>query len=204
MSKPRILLCTNRTVEDFGSLEKKLSDGGATSVCRANDLIDVSKHSHVDIDILMSDRFQKIFPTSLLERFPFSINTHMSLLPKHRGSHALFFCTLAGDAHGWTIHHMDQGIDTGPVISQGAVEYIPSETFRDIHTRTRAEIVRALIAIVQDFPGSLAKPVKNSSHLPQPPHSLSVFGPLFERLPLGWDTPIEEARRLLYDFIDAS
>ena len=60
-------------------------------------------------DILKIDRFK----SDML------YNIHFSLLPKFRGCHTNFLQILKGEKYsGVTLHKIDKGIDTGPIISQ--------------------------------------------------------------------------------------
>ena len=46
-------------------------------------------------------------------------NFHFSLLPKYRGCHTNFFQIYNGEKiSGVTLHKIDNGIDTGPIIDQ--------------------------------------------------------------------------------------
>ncbi len=57
------------------------------------------------------------------------VNVHASLLPRHRGAAPIQAAILSGDAvSGITIMLMDEGIDTGPILSQRAIEISPTET----------------------------------------------------------------------------
>jgi len=57
------------------------------------------------------------------------INVHPSLLPKYRGASPIAGALLAGEEEtGVTIMLMDEGMDTGPVLAQRAVEIRPEYT----------------------------------------------------------------------------
>jgi len=49
------------------------------------------------------------------------LNAHGGLLPKYRGMNASAWSRLAGDPLGVTVHIVDQGVDTGPVLVQARV-----------------------------------------------------------------------------------
>ncbi|MBM3127829.1 MAG: methionyl-tRNA formyltransferase [Chloroflexi bacterium] len=50
------------------------------------------------------------------------VNTHASLLPRHRGAAPVMAAILAGDAEtGITLMQMDEGLDTGPLLAQRAI-----------------------------------------------------------------------------------
>ena len=76
--------------------------------------------SELKPDIALSFDFGFIIPKDLLSipKFGF-INTHFSLLPKHRGASAVQFAILNDDSeYGITYHLVDATLDTGDIIYQ--------------------------------------------------------------------------------------
>src|SRR5690349_7984856 len=74
--------------------------------------------AELDFDALAVACFSRRLPASLL-RLPRlgCLNVHPSLLPAHRGPDPLFWIFHDGDeAGGVTIHLMDEGFDTGPIV----------------------------------------------------------------------------------------
>ena len=64
------------------------------------------------------------------------VNTHSSLLPRHRGPNPFTPAILAGDSEsGVTFHRMDEGIDTGPILAQHGVPIDPRETAGTLHRK---------------------------------------------------------------------
>ncbi len=49
------------------------------------------------------------------------LNAHGGLLPKYRGMNASVWSRLAGDPLGATVHIVDEGVDTGPILAQARV-----------------------------------------------------------------------------------
>jgi methionyl-tRNA formyltransferase len=65
-----------------------------------------------------------------------TVNVHASLLPRWRGGAPIQAALLAGDMEtGVTIMCTDEGMDTGPIISQRAVVVEPRETAATLHDR---------------------------------------------------------------------
>ena len=95
-------------------------------------------------DLVVSVGFMRILAPSYVERFQV-INTHPSLLPAFPGAHAVRDALLAGvQVTGTTVHRVDAGLDTGPVISQVEVPVMPIDDESTLHERIKiAE--RALI-----------------------------------------------------------
>jgi formyltetrahydrofolate-dependent phosphoribosylglycinamide formyltransferase len=57
------------------------------------------------------------------------LNVHPALLPKHPGAHAITDSLVAGDTEtGMTIHLIDEGVDTGPIILQKSCPVLPEDT----------------------------------------------------------------------------
>ena len=78
------------------------------------------------------------------------INTHPSLLPLYPGAHAVRDALAAGaTVTGTTVHWVDAGLDTGPVIAQRTVGIAQNEDETSLHERIkiaeRALIVETLV-----------------------------------------------------------
>jgi phosphoribosylglycinamide formyltransferase-1 len=67
--------------------------------------------------------FMELLSERFLERFPQAvINVHPSLLPAYPGLHAIEQALAHGEeVFGVTVHYVDAGIDTGPIIAQRSV-----------------------------------------------------------------------------------
>jgi methionyl-tRNA formyltransferase len=81
-------------------------------------------------DLIVSMHFGVIFCPEILQIPPLGcVNEHPSRMPAGRGMTPSFWHMLIGDTHNWiTLHYLDEGIDTGPIISQGSVEITPEDT----------------------------------------------------------------------------
>ncbi|WP_288529786.1 phosphoribosylglycinamide formyltransferase [uncultured Secundilactobacillus sp.] len=86
--------------------------------------------------ILLAGYMRIIGPT-LLAAFPRRIvNIHPALLPSFPGRHGIEDAYRAGVTKtGVTIHFIDAGVDTGPVIAQQAVAVLPTDTVEQLANR---------------------------------------------------------------------
>jgi phosphoribosylglycinamide formyltransferase-1 len=104
------------------------------------------------VDLVVLAGYMQLLTPAFLDRFPDRIvNVHPSLLPEFPGTTAVDDAVAAGVATtGVTVHYVDEGIDTGPVIRQEPVPVEPRETLVDrIHAvehRILPEVVRDLCA----------------------------------------------------------
>ncbi len=90
----------------------------------------IQQLQELTLDILVVAAFGQILPSSILslaERG--AVNVHASLLPRHRGAAPIPAAILAGEKQtGITIMLMDEGVDTGPILSQAALDIAPDDT----------------------------------------------------------------------------
>ena len=71
-------------------------------------------------DLLLVWSYSMILPQALLDLPRLgAINVHGGLLPEYRGGHVMQWALINGEREtGVTLHYMDAGIDTGPIIAQ--------------------------------------------------------------------------------------
>ncbi len=74
-------------------------------------------------DLVVCAGFMRILSADFLARFPSRVvNTHPALLPSFPGAHAVADALAYGvRVSGVTVHLVDEGVDTGPVVAQAAV-----------------------------------------------------------------------------------
>ncbi len=97
--------------------------------------------------------YMHILTPAFLERFPGAvINVHPSLLPAFPGTHAVHDALAAGVAEtGVTVHLVDEGVDTGPVLAQEQVSVLPGDTEATLHERIKEVERRLLPATIRRF-----------------------------------------------------
>ena len=90
--------------------------------------------------------FMRILGPGFLDRFPERvINTHPALLPSFPGAHAVRETLAYGvKVSGCTVHLVDSGVDTGPVLAQGAVPVEPTDDETSLHERIKT-VERSLL-----------------------------------------------------------
>jgi len=81
-------------------------------------------------DLIIVAAYGLILPRDVLTLPPYGcVNTHASLLPRHRGAAPVVAAILAGDAEtGITLMQMDEGLDTGPILAQRAIPIANDDT----------------------------------------------------------------------------
>jgi phosphoribosylglycinamide formyltransferase-1 len=85
--------------------------------------------------------FMRLVSADFLARFPGRVlNIHPSLLPAFTGLHAQRQALERGvKIAGCTVHYVDAGMDTGPIIAQAAVPVLPGDDEASLSARILAE-----------------------------------------------------------------
>lgn len=110
--------------------------------------------AHVDWVVLAG--YMRVVKRPLLDAFPGRIlNIHPSLLPRFPGKEAWKQALSAGvSITGCTVHRVDAGLDTGPVLGQREVPVFPGDTPESLHARIQEaehvlypEVLRGLLPV---------------------------------------------------------
>ncbi|MFD7444791.1 phosphoribosylglycinamide formyltransferase [Streptomyces sp. NPDC059909] len=106
-------------------------------------------------DLVVSAGFMKIVGKDFLARFGGRfVNTHPALLPSFAGAHGVRDALAYGvKVTGCTVHFVDDGVDTGPIIAQGVVHVRDEDDEAALHERIK-EVERQLLV---DVVGRLAR-----------------------------------------------
>ena len=100
-------------------------------------------------DLVVSAGFMKLLGPAVLRRFDQRVvNTHPALLPAFPGAHAVRDAMAYGvRITGCTVHVVDDGVDTGPVLAQQAVPMTPYDDESSVHERIK-QVERQLLPAV--------------------------------------------------------
>jgi phosphoribosylglycinamide formyltransferase 1 len=116
------------------------------------DLVLASWLEEHGVELVVLAGYMHLLTPPFLQRFPGRVvNVHPSLLPRFPGAHPIEDALAAGvDVTGVTVHYVDDGVDTGPVIMQEEVPVEPRATLVErIHAtehRLLPEVVTRLCA----------------------------------------------------------
>lgn len=88
------------------------------------------KLASMEVDMIVLAGYMRLIGPTLLDAFDGKIvNIHPSLLPAFPGKDAIGQALAAGvGTTGVTIHYVDEGMDTGPIIASASVKVTPRET----------------------------------------------------------------------------
>jgi methionyl-tRNA formyltransferase len=156
---------------------------------------DLERHLRaVEPDLALCYGFPWLIPREALEIPRLGVvNTHPSLLPRHRGPCPLAWMFRSGDdAIGLTFHHMDERFDTGPILAQASRPLDEEDYLPDVETKL-AELSAALLPTVFE------RLARGEPGDPQP-EGATYAGPFEDDyVPVDWSRP----RRMIHDQVRA-
>lgn len=111
---------------------------------------DVAELIGEDIELGILAWWPHIITRTLLNKAKLGfINTHPSYLPYNRGKHYNFWAIVEEAPFGVTLHRVDEGVDTGPIIAQKKIEYNWTDTGKTLYQRANDETINLFC---QEYP----------------------------------------------------
>ncbi len=145
------VVCVLSDVEDAYILERAKKHGLPAQFVSAapykNKLDDEGEQRYIDVlkahdtEVIALAGFMRIIKPGLLEAYPGRIlNIHPSLLPAFPGMESWKQALDYGaKIAGCTVHIVDAGMDTGPIIIQRSVPVLDGDTAESLHARMQVE-----------------------------------------------------------------
>ena len=144
-----------------GALERARRAGVQTAVFRLDDFRTREDRDRAmadwlagrAVDLVVCAGYMHLLTEPFLARFPDRIvNVHGALLPDFPGVRPVRDALEAGAREtGATVHLVDGGIDTGPVLAQERVPVYPGDTFETLRDRVQAAEHRLLPSVVREL-----------------------------------------------------
>lgn len=159
---------------------------------RAEEAIDELRK--YDAEMIVVAAFGQILSKTVLDMTEFGcINVHASLLPKYRGAAPIQWSIINGDEEtGVTIMKMNEGIDTGDIITQQRVVIDPSETGGSLFDKLKGIGASLCVETIADIENGTAV------YTPQPNAEFSYAKMLTKELGhIDWKKPSDETERLI-------
>jgi phosphoribosylglycinamide formyltransferase-1 len=98
------------------------------------------------IDLIVSAGYMRVLGSPVVERWRDRwLNVHPALLPSFPGTHAVADALAAGvKVTGVTVHLVDAGVDTGPIVLQEAIAVRPDDDWDSLEPRVHEVEYRLL------------------------------------------------------------
>jgi len=158
---------------------------------------DLKQLQALNADLMVVVAYGIILPKTVLETPRFGcINVHASLLPRWRGAAPIQRAIAEGDKEtGVTIMQMDEGLDTGAMISKVTTDISLSDTGGSLHDRLAVLGAEACVSSLNAFSAGDTKAEPQDSNLANYAHKLSK-----EEGRIQWDLPNQQVHNLIRAF----
>jgi phosphoribosylglycinamide formyltransferase 1 len=134
-----------------GGIARAERAGIPVTVAHDEDAI-VAELAARDVELVVLAGYMRILSAQFLERFPRTINIHPSLLPAFPGRTAIADALAYGvRVTGVTVHWVDSGVDTGPIIVQEAVTVSYDDDSLELEQRIHQVEHRLLTQTVREI-----------------------------------------------------
>ncbi|GEO58622.1 phosphoribosylglycinamide formyltransferase [Companilactobacillus bobalius] len=113
----------------------------------------IDKLAPLKIEYILLAGYMRVVTPVLLGAYPNRIiNIHPSLLPKYSGLEAIERAYAANEpVTGVTIHYIDEGVDTGPIIKQMKVVRLKNDTEASLESRIHQTEHQMYRTVVRDL-----------------------------------------------------
>ena len=93
------------------------------------------------VELIVLAGFMKLFQPPFVQKYRNRIiNVHPTLLPAFPGAHPVADTLAYGvKIAGVTVHFVDEGVDSGPIIAQSAVPVLDTDDEESLHNRIQVE-----------------------------------------------------------------
>ncbi len=129
---------------------------------RNGEALEIIKELNPEVIVVVA--YGKILPKEILEFSKYGcINGHASLLPKYRGASPIQWCIVCGEKQtGVTIQQMDEGIDTGDILSAETVDILPYETAEELFERLSLISAELMVETLEKIEKGEVTPIKQN------------------------------------------
>jgi phosphoribosylglycinamide formyltransferase-1 len=156
---PVVAVASNRA--DARALERARNAGADAAVFELADFPDRDTRDAAmaawllerGVELVVCAGYMHLLTPSFLDRFEGRIvNTHSAPLPEFPGAHPIEDVLAAGVPEtAATVHYVDEGVDTGAVITAERVPVRPDDTVESLRTRVQAVEHRLLPSVVREL-----------------------------------------------------
>ena len=187
----KVLYFTNTDIQDHDVIPSIIKNSGDTVQLHTTK-IDLEFIKSNDIEFIVSDRSRYLIKKNVINYLPKKIvNLHPSFLPWNRGYHPNYWSIKENTPYGVTLHFIDEGIDTGPIIAQTRAFYSSEDTLRTTYNRLRVLMVSLFKACWPELRKGLMTATSQNKNFGTLHYKKDFIG-VFEKLSQSWDTKIKD------------
>jgi len=128
---------------------------------------DIGILDQLNPDLCIALDYHKIIPAGIINSFRI-INSHGGILPDNRGYHTLGWCFINGYRElGYTLHLLDEGLDSGDVIYTFKYIVKKKTTFADVKNAIDLDQKKNIVKVICDYINGKIKSKKQKIRYPK-------------------------------------
>ena len=165
------------------------------TVLQPENILDIrEKISLLKPDLIVGAAYAQLIPKEILNIPKYGcLNLHASLLPKYRGAAIIPAAILNHDKQtGLTVIKMDQGLDTGPILAQTAVDIAANDTADSLYGRLSDASPDFIIKTIKKYLAGRIEPEPQTSSQANYVKILNKADGLID-----WSKPADELERFI-------
>ncbi len=141
-----------RTILAANGLDATPIGSGLVRVVSANDPSTTAILNELRAKVVVVSQTRILSPRVLADVPATFINIHTGITPQYRGMHGAYWALVHDDAEhcGVTVHLVDPGIDTGPIIAQARIAPARSDSYFTYHWGQLAAALPLVIGAIED------------------------------------------------------
>jgi len=128
-----------------------------------DDCLDILKKSKPDYIVLGGTRILKEHIINTVKKG--ILNAHPALLPKYQGLDCVGWSILNDDPVGATVHFIDNGIDSGPIILQESIDYSDCHSLIEVRIKAMRKCAVLMLKSLVGLKFGTLKPIKQDLSL---------------------------------------
>ncbi|MDG2243425.1 MAG: formyltransferase family protein [Rhodospirillaceae bacterium] len=101
-------------------------------------------------NMLISSGYPEIIPEDVFSCFDSALNFHPTLLPKNRGRYLHYILTNREEYSGCTLHLIDSGVDSGPIVAQAKFPVTDFDTVKSLQRKSDEQELELLKMFLRD------------------------------------------------------
>lgn len=142
------------------------------------------------VDLVLSINYLFLLERDIFDYPEYCLNIHGSLLPKYRGRTPHVWAIINNEPYaGITVHIIDKGCDTGPIVGQEKIDILPNMTGGDLLQQYKYKYPSLIHSVIQKIKNGTVQP------RPQDEDKATYFG---KRTPedgeINWNWQKERTR----------
>ena len=125
--------------------------------------LNLGEIQQISPDHIISYGYRHIITPDIVKKYPGIVNLHIGHLPWNQGVNPCFWSLLENTPLGYTIHYVDKGVDTGPILVQDKIRFRERETIGGVYKQLKQGIENLFVESWEDIAKKRISPIAQTN-----------------------------------------